>query len=82
MLFKVELASGGPVFVYVLAEHKSLADHGTPLQLAGYMIRYQNVLILTLSECFSYRNLSAISHVFSIGYPGEIRITSRLVSGR
>ena len=39
MLFRVELASGGPAFVYVLAEHKSHADPGTPLQLAGYMIR-------------------------------------------
>ena len=42
---RVELASGGPAFVYVLAEHKSHADPGTPLQLAGDMIRYQNVLI-------------------------------------
>ena len=39
MLFKVELASGGPAFVYVLVEHKSHADPGTPLQLAGYMVR-------------------------------------------
>ena len=37
MLFKVELASGGPAFVYVLVEHKSYADPGTPLQLANYM---------------------------------------------
>ncbi len=39
MLFKVELASGGPAFVYVLVEHKSHADPGTPLQLAGYMVK-------------------------------------------
>ena len=39
MLFEVELASGDPAFVYVLAEHKSHADPGTPLQLARYMLR-------------------------------------------
>lgn len=39
MLFKVKLASGGPAFVYVLVEHKSSADPGTPLQLAAYMVR-------------------------------------------
>ncbi len=39
MLFKVELASGGPALVYVLVEHKSYADPGTPLQLAKYMVQ-------------------------------------------
>ena len=38
MLFKVELASGGPAYVYVLVEHKSYPDPGTPLQLANYML--------------------------------------------
>ena len=52
MLFEVELASGGPAFVYVLAEHKSHADPGTPLQLAGDMIRYQNILIAYLIGMF------------------------------
>ena len=51
MLFKVELASGGPAFVYVLAEHKSHADPGTPLQLAGYMVRYRNVLLIGTFGC-------------------------------
>ncbi len=39
MLFEVELASGGLALVYVLAEHKSRPDPGTPLQLADYMVR-------------------------------------------
>ncbi len=39
MLFEVELASGDPGLVYVLAEHKSHPDPGLPLQLAGYMVR-------------------------------------------
>ena len=52
MLFKVELASGGPAFVYVLAEHKSHADPGTPLQLAGCKMRYQKVLIAHLIGMF------------------------------
>ena len=52
MLFEVELASGGPAFVYVLAEHKSHADPGVPLQLANYMIRYQNILIAYLIGMF------------------------------
>ena len=52
MLFRVELASGGPAFVYVLAEHKSHADPGNPLQLANYMIRYQNILIAYLIGMF------------------------------
>ncbi len=51
MLFKVELASGGPAFVYVLAEHKSHADLGTPSQLAGYMVRYRNVLLIGTFGC-------------------------------
>ncbi len=52
MLFRVELASGGPAFVYLLAEHKSSADPGTPLQLASYMISYQNFLIVNLIGMF------------------------------
>ncbi len=39
MLFKVELATGGPAFVYALVEHKSYPDPGTPLQLANYMVQ-------------------------------------------
>ena len=39
MLFEVDLASGGPAFVYLLVEHKSRPDPGLPLQLAGYMVR-------------------------------------------
>ena len=39
LLLKVELASGGPAFIYLLAEHKSAPDPGLPLQLASYMVR-------------------------------------------
>ena len=39
LLMKVTLRSGKPTFLYVLVEHKSTPDHGTLLQLAGYMVR-------------------------------------------
>ena len=38
-LFKVTLKDGPPVLVYTLLEYKSTPDHGTPLQLLGYMVR-------------------------------------------
>ena len=38
-LFEVTLKDGPPVLVYTLLEHKSTPDHGTPLQLLGYMVR-------------------------------------------
>ena len=38
-LFEVTLKDGPPVLVYTLLEHKSAPDHGTPLQLLGYMVR-------------------------------------------
>ncbi len=38
-LFEVELASGDPGLVHVLAEHGNRPDSGLPLQLAGYMVR-------------------------------------------
>ena len=37
-LVEVGLKSGGMPFVYVLLEHKSTADVGTPLQLTNYMV--------------------------------------------
>ena len=37
-LFHVRLATGEPLHIYVLLEHKSRVDHGTPLQLLGYML--------------------------------------------
>ena len=55
VLFKVELASGGPAFVYVLVEHKSYPDPGTPLQLANYM-----VTLSELSDSSPYRNVLPI----------------------
>ena len=39
LLMQVTLTSGKPAFLYVLVEHKSTPDHGTLLQLAGYMVR-------------------------------------------
>jgi len=38
-LFQVALCNGRPAFLYVLVEHKSRPDPGTPLQLLGYMVR-------------------------------------------
>ena len=38
-LFEVTLKDGPPVLIYTLLEHKSTPDHGTPLQLLGYMVR-------------------------------------------
>ena len=66
MLFKVELATGGPALVYVLAEHKSCADPGTPLQLAAYMVSYQNILIAHLIGMFFLSEpISDISRLFN-----------------
>ena len=45
MLSMVEIASGGPAFVYLLVEHKSYADTGTSLQLASYMVSSDKVRI-------------------------------------
>ena len=39
LLLKVEVASGGPAFIYLLAEHKSAPAPALPLQLASYMVR-------------------------------------------
>ena len=39
VLLRVELKTGRPAFVYVLAEHKSRPDPALPLQIASYMIR-------------------------------------------
>ena len=38
-LLEFTLRDGRPALVYVLLEHKSFVDHGTPLQLLGYMVR-------------------------------------------
>jgi len=38
-LFRLSLADGRPAFLYILLEHKSSPDPGTPLQLLGYMAR-------------------------------------------
>jgi predicted transposase/invertase (TIGR01784 family) len=39
LLYQVDLRDGGRVFIYVLLEHKSFSDNGTPLQLAQYLVR-------------------------------------------
>ncbi len=66
MLFQFELASGGPAFVYVLVEHKSSADPGTPLQFAAYMTSYQKVLIACLIGMFFLSEpISDISRLFN-----------------
>ena len=38
-LFEVALTDGRPALLYVLLEHKSAPDPGTPLQLVGYLAR-------------------------------------------
>jgi len=38
-LFQVALRDGRPAFLFVLLEHKSTPDPGTPLQILGYMTR-------------------------------------------
>ena len=38
-LFEVTLRDGYPALLYVLLEHKSAPDPGTPLQLLGYMVQ-------------------------------------------
>jgi len=38
-LFEAQMHDGRPVFVYVLIEHKSEPDAGTPVQLLGYLQR-------------------------------------------
>ncbi|WP_295403841.1 Rpn family recombination-promoting nuclease/putative transposase [uncultured Thiocystis sp.] len=38
-LYAVTLTDGTAALLYVLLEHKSAADPGTPLQLLGYMVR-------------------------------------------
>jgi len=38
-LFRLSTVSGRPALLYVLLEHKSNPDPGTPLQLLGYMVR-------------------------------------------
>ncbi|AUB79904.1 Rpn family recombination-promoting nuclease/putative transposase [Candidatus Thiodictyon syntrophicum] len=38
-LFQVRLKSGKPLLLYVLLEHKSTPDPGTPIQLLGYSAR-------------------------------------------
>ncbi len=47
MLFKVELASGGPAFVYVLAEHKS--TH--PRTAAALSRKQKSCLLVTVRRC-------------------------------
>ncbi len=37
-LFEARLATGEPLHIYVLVEHKSRVDEATPLQLLGYMV--------------------------------------------
>ena len=37
-LLAMRLKDGRPAFIYVLLEHKSTVDAGTPLQLLGYMV--------------------------------------------
>ncbi len=37
-LFEARLATGEPLHIYVLAEHKSRVDGTTPLQLLGYIV--------------------------------------------
>ena len=39
LLMEVEMASGESGFIYVLVEHKSYQDGGSPLQMLGYMVR-------------------------------------------
>jgi predicted transposase YdaD len=39
LLFRVQLKSGGDALTYVLLEHKSSPDYGTPLQLLRYIVR-------------------------------------------
>ncbi|WP_295409458.1 Rpn family recombination-promoting nuclease/putative transposase [uncultured Thiocystis sp.] len=38
-LYEVTLTGGKPALLYVLLEHKSAPDPGTPLQLLGYLVR-------------------------------------------
>ena len=38
-LYQVTLTGGKPALLYVLLEHKSAPDPGTPLQLLGYLVR-------------------------------------------
>ncbi|MCG5531799.1 Rpn family recombination-promoting nuclease/putative transposase, partial [Halorhodospira halochloris] len=38
-LFVAQMRDGRPVFLYVLIEHKSAPDPGTPVQLLGYLQR-------------------------------------------
>ena len=38
-LFRVQLVSGRPAYIYTLLEHKSAPDTRTPVQLLGYMAR-------------------------------------------
>jgi predicted transposase YdaD len=38
-LFRVQLVSGRPAYIYTLLEHKSAPDARTPVQLLGYMAR-------------------------------------------
>jgi predicted transposase YdaD len=39
LLFRLRLKTGGDALVYVLLEHKSSPDSGTPLQLLRYIVR-------------------------------------------
>jgi predicted transposase/invertase (TIGR01784 family) len=39
LLYRVQLHSGGAAFVYLLLEHKSSPDSGTPFQLLQYMVQ-------------------------------------------
>ena len=61
-LFQAHLHDGRPVFIYVLVEHKSESDPGTPVQLLGYMqriwLRYAEQSGQGRSE--RYRNLPPI----------------------
>jgi predicted transposase YdaD len=38
-LYQVTLTGGKPALLYILLEHKSAPDPGTPLQLLGYLVR-------------------------------------------
>ncbi len=39
LLYKVTLKNGDPAYVYVLLEHKSRPDRGTPFQVLRYKVR-------------------------------------------
>jgi predicted transposase YdaD len=39
LLFRLQLKTGDPAFAYLLLEHKSSPDAGTPLQLLRYIVR-------------------------------------------